>query len=65
MSTGIDGVERDFYVRQLWDGKASAIVEAMEPRTMATYARDLRLDARQGARPLGRLRRDRELPRVE
>ena len=37
--TGIDGVERDFYVRQLWDGKASAIIEAMEPGTMATYAK--------------------------
>jgi uncharacterized protein (DUF2252 family) len=37
--TGIDGVERDFYVRQLWDGKASAIVEVMEPKTMATYGK--------------------------
>ena len=27
--TGIDSVERDFYVRQLWDGKASAIIEAI------------------------------------
>ena len=23
---------RDFYVRQLWDGKGSAVVEAMDPR---------------------------------
>jgi len=37
--TGLDGVDRDFYVRQLWDGKASAIIEAMEPGTMAMYAR--------------------------
>ena len=37
--TGIDGVERDFYVRQLWDGKASATVEVMEPATLATYAK--------------------------
>jgi uncharacterized protein (DUF2252 family) len=36
--TGIDGVERSFYVRQLWDGKASAIIEVMEPQTMAMYA---------------------------
>ncbi len=36
--TGVDGVERDFYVRQLWDGKASATVEVMEPPTMTTYA---------------------------
>jgi uncharacterized protein (DUF2252 family) len=35
---GVDGVKRDFYVRQLWDSKGSAIVEAMEPRTMRTYA---------------------------
>jgi uncharacterized protein (DUF2252 family) len=35
---GIDGVERDFYIRQLWDGKGSAIIEAMDPTAMATYA---------------------------
>ena len=29
--SGVDGVERDFYVRQLWDGKGSALVEAMDP----------------------------------
>ena len=28
---GVDGVSRDFYVRQLWDGKGSAVVETMEP----------------------------------
>jgi hypothetical protein len=33
-----DGVERDFYIRQLWDGKGSAIVEAMEPSAMLAYA---------------------------
>src|SRR3954451_11100499 len=36
---GIDGVERDFYVRQLWDGKGSAIVEAMDPAGLTRYAR--------------------------
>jgi uncharacterized protein (DUF2252 family) len=36
---GIDGVERDFYIRQLWDGKGSAIIEAMNPVAMAEYAR--------------------------
>jgi uncharacterized protein (DUF2252 family) len=35
---GIDGVERDFYIRQLWDGKGSAIVEAMEPNALTMYA---------------------------
>jgi len=34
-----DGVERDFYVRQLWDGKASAEVDAMEPDVMVEYAK--------------------------
>jgi uncharacterized protein (DUF2252 family) len=36
-TTGLDGVERDFYVRQLWDAKGSAIVEAMEPNAMTAY----------------------------
>jgi hypothetical protein len=36
---GLDGVNRDFYVRQLWDGKGSALVELMNPRAMNFYAR--------------------------
>ena len=36
--TGVDGVERDFYIRQLWDGKGSALVELMEPDALAAYA---------------------------
>jgi uncharacterized protein (DUF2252 family) len=36
---GLDGVQRDFYIRQLWDGKGSALVEAMDPAVMAAYAR--------------------------
>ncbi len=36
---GIDGIKRDFYVRQLWDAKMSAMVEFMEPRGLAVYAR--------------------------
>jgi uncharacterized protein (DUF2252 family) len=35
---GLDGRRRDFYVRQLWDGKGSADIEAMDAATMATYA---------------------------
>jgi uncharacterized protein (DUF2252 family) len=35
---GIDGKKRDFYVRQLWDGKGSAEIETMSAPTMATYA---------------------------
>jgi uncharacterized protein (DUF2252 family) len=37
--TDPDGVTRDFYVRQLWDGKGSAQVELMSPATMALYGR--------------------------
>ncbi len=36
--TGIDGVERDFYVRQLWDSKFSAEIETMDPRVLRIYA---------------------------
>ena len=35
----VDGVERDFYVRQLWDGKGSALVDELEADVMAKYAR--------------------------
>jgi uncharacterized protein (DUF2252 family) len=34
---GIDGKERDFYVRQLRDMKGSAVVEQMDPPGMAMY----------------------------
>ena len=34
-----DGVERDFYVRQLRDWKGAALVETMDATTMAFYAR--------------------------
>jgi uncharacterized protein (DUF2252 family) len=36
-TVGLDGVERDFYVRQLWDAKGSALVEELEPDAMAAY----------------------------
>jgi uncharacterized protein (DUF2252 family) len=36
---GMDGNRRDFYVRQLWDGKGSAQIETMMPDTMALYAK--------------------------
>jgi uncharacterized protein (DUF2252 family) len=35
---GVDGVKRDYYVRQLWDAKGSALVELMEPTLMGLYA---------------------------
>jgi hypothetical protein len=36
-ATGIDGKQRDFYVRQLWDWKVSAEVETMTPGLLAMY----------------------------
>ena len=36
---GIDGVSRDYYVRQLRDWKGSAVIESMVPGTMAYYGR--------------------------
>jgi hypothetical protein len=35
---GLDGVPRDYYVRQLWDGKGSALIEEMKPAVMRGYA---------------------------
>ena len=35
---GPDAKRRDFYVRQLWDGKGSARVESISPRAMTVYA---------------------------
>jgi uncharacterized protein (DUF2252 family) len=35
---GIDGIERDFYVRQMWDWKVSADVETMVPKLLGLYA---------------------------
>ena len=37
-TAGIDGITRDFYVRQLWDSKGSAEIERMEPIGMRRYA---------------------------
>ena len=52
-----DGGHRDFYVRQLWDWKASAAFETMSPDTLKIYASICawtlaRAHARSGARPL-------------
>ena len=37
--TGLDGVERDFYIRQLRDWKGSADPDQMVPKGMAIYGR--------------------------
>ena len=35
--TGPGGVKWDFYMRQLWDNKGSAIIEGMKPRELGGY----------------------------
>ena len=35
---GVDGVERDYYVRQLWDGKMSPSPEAMSHTTLVVFS---------------------------
>jgi uncharacterized protein (DUF2252 family) len=37
--TGVDGRARDFYLRQLRDGKGSADVESMDPQVLRAYGR--------------------------
>lgn len=36
-AVGVDGIERDYYVRQLRDGKGAVVVEALTPEEMALY----------------------------
>ena len=38
-TSSLDGETRDFYVRQLWDSKASAEIEFMDVDTMRDYAK--------------------------
>jgi uncharacterized protein (DUF2252 family) len=38
-AVGVDGNQRDFYVRQLWDWKRSADVDSMSPFAFEVYAR--------------------------
>jgi hypothetical protein len=38
-STGLDGLEHDFYVRQLWDWKASADLSRLNERGLVAYTR--------------------------
>jgi uncharacterized protein (DUF2252 family) len=37
-ATGLDGVERDFYLRQLWDWKTSVDLETLSAQRLETYA---------------------------
>jgi uncharacterized protein (DUF2252 family) len=36
---GADGIQRDYYVRQLWDWKVSADIETMDPDELTAYGR--------------------------
>jgi predicted alpha/beta hydrolase len=36
---GVDGVERDFYVRQLWDSKQSVEIDELDAEHLTGYAR--------------------------
>jgi len=36
--TGIDGIQRDFYFRQMWDWKLSPDIDTMAPGTFEIYA---------------------------
>jgi hypothetical protein len=38
-TVGIDGVDRDYYVRQLWDWKFSADIDSMSPSNLDVYAK--------------------------
>jgi uncharacterized protein (DUF2252 family) len=38
-ATGLDNRKRDFYVRQLWDQKGSALIETMGPDDLRLYAK--------------------------
>ena len=60
---GIDGVTRDFYIRQLWDGKASALIETHVPTRAEGVRRGLCLDPGASPRPLRGPGRHRRLPR--
>src|SRR5213078_3431068 len=35
----IDGQQKDFYIRQLWDAKGSADIELMDPPGLEAYGR--------------------------
>ena len=60
---GLDGQQRDFYVRQLRDWKYSIAIEALIPHGMRIYGAGLRVGAGPGARPVRRPDRHRRLPR--
>ena len=49
---GFDGQPHDYYIRQLWDWKASANVDTMDADVLERLRPDLRLDPGPRPRPL-------------
>ncbi len=54
VNSPVDGVARDYYVRQLRDWKGSADVDNMDPQRLHMYGRIVRLDAGKGPREVRR-----------
>ena len=63
--TGPEGVKWDFYMRQLWDNKGSAIIEGMKPSELAAYAEICGQHPGPRARTLRRRGHDQRLPRLK
>ena len=59
---GIDGVRRDFYIRQLKDWKGSVDPDRLVPDSHGRLRPGVRLDPGPGPRPLWRSHRHRRLP---
>ncbi len=62
-TSDVDGVERDYYVRQLWDAKGSALIEVDGPERPRLLRQRLRPGLGSRPRPGRGQRRDRRLPR--
>ena len=60
---GFDDAKRDFYVRQLWDGKRSVDVETLPPEGLEIYGRVCGWTLARAHARSGRPDRDRRLPR--
>ena len=61
-SMGLDGQEHDFYVRQLWDWKASMDLSTMSESGLHAYTQRLRMVSGPRACPLRGPARHRRLP---
>ena len=62
--TGFDGVDRDYYVRQMWDWKTAPDLETMDPPDDGGVRPGVRVDAGPCARPQRQPLRAGRVPRV-